>query len=116
VAAKFRDHIETLKSAIIGKNADLEEVLDTLRGKWNPLFDAAAKANLVEDVNCFIRDYLRRIKKTFRMRPPAAAQVKGMAVHLAENKNLQAIKKKETLRAYIEAYIIQVLEEQYHIR
>jgi hypothetical protein len=116
VAARFRNQLDTLKSSILGRNVDLEELLEKLREKWNPLFDAAAKANLVEDVNCFIRDYLRRAKKTFRVRPPTAAQVKDMAFQLSAHKNLHAIKKKETLRSYIEAYIIQVLQEQYHIR
>ncbi|MBN2354032.1 MAG: hypothetical protein JXD23_15775 [Spirochaetales bacterium] len=115
-AAKMRKQLDSLRSVVIGRDVDLDNLLETLREKWNPLFDPAAKANLVEDVNCFVRDYLRRAKKTFRVRPPSAVQVRDMAHLLSENKNLQAIKKKETLRAYIEAYIIQVLEEQYHIR
>jgi len=115
-AVKMRKQLDSLRSAVIGRDVDLDIRLETLREKWNPLFDPAAKADLVEDVNCFIRDYLRRAKKTFRLRPPSVPQIRDMAQLLSEHKNLQAIKKKETLRAYIEAYILQVLEEQYHIR
>lgn len=114
--AKYRTQLESLKAAVIGSRLDLKEVLDELKEKWNPLFDATAKANLVEDVNSFIRDYIRSIKRTFRLRAPSAQQVREMADHLSINRHLSAIKKKETLRMYIEAYIIKILEEQYHIR
>jgi hypothetical protein len=114
--AKFRTQLETLKSSIIGAQANIDDLLDDLKEKWNPLFDAQAKDNLVEDVNSFIRDYIRSVKRTYRLRAPTPQQVREMAAHLSGNRHLQAIKKKETLRMYIEAYIIKVLEEQYHLR
>ncbi|MBN1523584.1 MAG: hypothetical protein JW904_03780 [Spirochaetales bacterium] len=113
---KYRDAINAIKVNLIGKDINLDELIEDLSDKWNPLYEQTAKANLVEDVNCFIRDYLRQIKKTFRVRPPTAEQVRNLAAHLCQNKNLKDIKKRETLRTYIEVYMIRLLEELFQIR
>lgn len=111
---KYRNQLEKLKAELIGPQTDLESLLENLAEKWNPLFEKQAKANLIEDVNCFVRDYLRRVKKTLKNRPPTKDQIKEYAALLVANKNLAKIKKKEALRSYLEAYMLKVLQEIYH--
>ena len=41
-----------------------------LAEKWNPLYAAAQKKNLVEDVNALVRDFLRPVRRSFLVRPP----------------------------------------------
>jgi len=111
---KYRSQIEKLKAELFGPQTDLDRLLEDLAEKWNPLFEKKAKANLVEDVNCFVRDYLRRVKKTLKNRPPTKGQLNEYAALLIANKNLAAIKKKEALRSYLLAYMLKVLQEMYH--
>ncbi len=97
-----------LKMQFVG-NASLDESMEDLIDKWNPLFDPQAKANLVEDVNSLVRDFLRKLKKGFLVKPPNAARIRNMAESLAANHAFDQIKKREALQRYVELYMISVL-------
>ena len=97
-----------LKMHFVG-NASLEESMEDLIEKWNPLFDPQAKANLVEDVNSLVRDFLRKLKRGFLVKPPDAARIENMADSLAANHAFDQIKKRDALQRYIELYMINVL-------
>ncbi len=97
-----------LKMHFVG-NASLEESMEGLIEKWNPLYDPQAKANLVEDVNSLVRDFLRKLKRGFLVRPPDAARIMNMAESLATNHAFDQIKKHDALKSYIELYMINVL-------
>jgi len=97
-----------LKMQFVG-NASLEESMDELIEKWNPLFDPQAKANLVEDVNSLVRDFLRKLKRGFLVKPPDAPRIRNMAESLAANHAFDQIKKRDALQRYIELYMINVL-------
>ena len=111
--AKYRKALKKVKEEIIGLNENIDKKLIMLAEKWNPLYDYTAKVNLVEDVNCLIRDFLRSIKKSFKVRPPTTSQIHDLARDLARSNILTEIKKKESLTLYIEAYMIKILEEKY---
>ena len=98
----------SMKLQFIG-NSGLDESIGSLIEKWNPLYDPQAKANLVEDVNSLVRDFLRKLKKGFMTRPPDAARIRNMSEGLAENHAFDQIKKRDALRRYIELYMIKVL-------
>jgi hypothetical protein len=110
---KYKQAVNKIKESLIGSHTTLDEKLEELAEKWNPLFDPSAKKDLVEDVNALIRDFLRSIKRTFKIKPPTLEQVRNLASDLAMNKNLKDIKRKESLRMYIEIYMIKVLEERF---
>ncbi len=97
-----------LKLQFVG-NASLDESMDELIERWNPLFDPQAKANLVEDVNSLVRDFLRKLKRGFLVKPPDAPRIRNMAESLAANHAFDQIKKREALQRYIELYMIKVL-------
>lgn len=110
---KYKHTLTQIKETLIGPNASIDTKLEELAEKWNPLFDPAAKADLIQDVNALIRDFLRSIKRTFKVKPPAIEQLRNLASDLAMNKNLKDIKRKESLRMYIELYMVKVLEERF---
>ena len=83
--------------------------MDELVERWNPLFDPQAKSNLVEDVNSLVRDFLRKLKRGFLVKPPNAARITNMAESLAANHAFDQIKKRDALQRYIELYMISVL-------
>jgi hypothetical protein len=97
-----------LKIQFVGSSS-LDESMDALIERWNPLFDPQAKANLVEDVNSLIRDFLRKLKKGFLVKPPDAQRIRTMSASLAENHAFDQIKRREDLRRYMELYMIQIL-------
>jgi hypothetical protein len=109
---EFRKAVYALKLQFAGKDASLDGLLTDLAEKWNPLYDPAAKADLVEDVNSLVRDYLRPLKRGFIGNPPDAARITNLAKTLSDNKALAQIKKKEMLTKYLELYMIKQLGQK----
>jgi len=101
-----------LKEHFVGKGLTMEQKLADLAAKWNPLYDTRAKQNLVEDINSMIRDYLRSLKRGFKVQPPDVQRIQNLAKTLAQNKSFNKIKKKEYLFRYIEIYMIKLLGER----
>ena len=97
-----------LKVHFVG-NASLDDSMDELCEKWNPLYDPQAKADLVEDVNSLVRDFLRKLKRGFLVKPPNASRIQNMADTLANNHAFDDIKKRDSLKTYIELYMISIL-------
>ncbi len=110
---RYKQTLQKIREQMIGKNTNMEARLNELAEKWIPLYDPAARRDLVEDVNSLIRDFLRSIKRTFKIRPPTLDQIRSLAGDLAMNKNLKDIRRKESLRSYIEIYMVKVLEERF---
>jgi hypothetical protein len=111
-SAAYRKALTALREYFVSKNATLETQLGDLAEKWNPLFDGKAKRDLVEDVNSMIRDYVRSLKRGFRVKPPDVSRIRNLAQTLAENRAFQQIRKKDVLRQYIEVYLVKLLGER----
>ena len=109
---EFRRQVYRLKEQFVGKGVSVETRLAELSEKWNPLYDPKAKADLVEDVNCLVRDYLRSLKRGLLISPPDAARIHNMSALLVQNKALEKIPKKDILEKYLEIYIIHLLQQK----
>ena len=107
--AAFRKHVHGLVKEFAGSEGQMSRSLAELAEKWNPLFDEAAKRNLVEDVNSYVRDFVRSLRKGFRVKPPDAARIRGLAEEFCGKQALSEIRKKDYLRQYVEIYMIQLL-------
>ncbi|MBN2531704.1 MAG: hypothetical protein JXB88_02370 [Spirochaetales bacterium] len=108
-ALDYNKAILELKAEICGKDRSMETSLKVLAEKWNPLIDPVSKSDLLEDVNSLIRDFIRRLQKSFGVKPPDAARIRNLAAELSNNKALERIKRKDYLIRYIEIYIIKCL-------
>jgi hypothetical protein len=109
--AAYRRAIGGLKEQFVGSDKTISDSLSELMEKWNPLYDPQARKNLVEDVNAMVRDYLRNIRRTFRITPPDAARIRSLAEKLAANKSFARIKRKDYFTRYLEIYMIKLLGE-----
>jgi hypothetical protein len=109
--AAYRRSISSLKEQFVGSDKTIADSLSELMEKWNPLYDTQARRNLVEDVNSMVRDYLRNIRRTFRITPPDAARIRSLAEKLAANKSFARIKRKDYFTRYLEIYMIKLLGE-----
>ncbi len=107
----YRKAISDLKEQFVGSDRTIAGSLNELMEKWNPLYDPQARRNLVEDVNAMVRDYLRNIRRTFRISPPDAARIRTLADKLAANKSFDRIKHKDYFTRYLEIYMIKLLGE-----
>lgn len=104
--------INNLKEAFLGEGSDDEKIeytLEELIEKWNPLIDNIAKENLIEDVNSMIRDYVRKLRRSFVVSAPTKDRVESMAMRLSRNNAFSGIKNKDALQRYIEIYMIKIL-------
>ncbi|MBI9102563.1 MAG: hypothetical protein JEY99_09120 [Spirochaetales bacterium] len=108
---RFKKQVFKLKKELVGEGVNVDTRLFELSEKWNPLFDLKAKEDLVEDVNCLARDYLRALKKGLLISPPDIERIRNMAGTLVANKALSKIKKKEELERYLEIYLIKLLQQ-----
>jgi len=108
----YRKKILQLKEELIGKDAKIEDSMNELIDKWNPILEEKARKNLVEDVNALVRDFLRSLRRGFAVSPPDLARVRNLAERLAENKAFDRIAKKDYLKKYIELYMVKVLGDR----
>ena len=107
----LNESVSLLKEHFLAPGMTVEAGLENLIDRWNPLIDAVAKRNLVEDVNSFIRDYVRKLKRSFITNPPNKERVENIAESLSHTQAFDAIKEKEALRQYMALYIIKLLSE-----
>jgi hypothetical protein len=108
---RFRQAVRALVSEKLKDGLSMDDALEGLAGKWNPLFDAKARQDLVADVNALVRDFARPIRTNLQARPPDARRIDALAEQLSTSKSLAKIAKKEPLKRYIELYILKCLRE-----
>jgi hypothetical protein len=97
-------------STYVPQGSTIDATLSQLADKWNPLFAAAQKKDLVEDVNALVRDFLRPVRRSFLVRPPDLKRIHSLAEQLSSSKALAKIKKRDILMRYIELYMLRCLQ------
>jgi hypothetical protein len=107
---RYKQSVQALASQYVPRGKTIDATLDELAEKWNPLYAAEQKKNLVEDVNALVRDFLRPVRRTFLVRPPDAKRIHALAEQLSTSKSLAKIKKRDLLLRYIEIYMIRCLQ------
>lgn len=108
---KFQKTIEALKSRYVGPKGEIQRELKELIDQWNTLLDPKAKANLVEDVNSLVRDFLRKLKIAQRYQAPTPERLEKLAEELVAHEALERIRKKEALKKYILLYMLEILSK-----
>jgi hypothetical protein len=89
----------------------VQRELKELINLWNTLLDPKAKANLVEDVNSLVRDFLRKLKIAQRYQAPTPERLEKLAEELVAHEALERIRNKEALKKYILLYMLEVLSK-----
>lgn len=109
-AVDFALAARNAEKAMLPQGYTLDEYLLTLIEKWNRILEPVAKANLTEDINNLVRDYLRRILRTMKPSSLTPERLNTMASNLAGTSNLQRIRNIAALTEYIKLYMIRVLK------
>ena len=100
-----------IENSMVPENYTLDSYLEELKTRWSRLISQQARDNLVEDVNALIRDNLRqamRLNKPFKITNEAITQL--AAYILDRTQPLQNLQGKDSLKTYIELYILKQLE------
>jgi len=107
--AAYRKAIEGLKEKLLGKEVSLDTRLKELSDRWNPLLVGNAKQNLIEDVNSFVRDQVRQLRRSLLIKPPDLARVKNLSQQISQSSVFEEIKRKDEFREYVQLYLIKTL-------
>jgi hypothetical protein len=106
---RFKQSIGSLKEKYIGAGGEIKKEMNELISLWNPLLDPQAKANLVEDVNSLVRDFLRKMKFLSRLQAPDEARLEKLSDELSRHELLSKIRNKDNLKKYIALYMLDIL-------
>ena len=69
-----------------------------------------AKANLTEDVNALIRDYMRKILKTLRANNFTPERINNLATTLVKTPGMQKIQDQADLHMYVQLYMVKLIK------
>ncbi len=108
-SAAYRQQVKEVVQEFIPDPSSIDKVLGDLHEKWNPLIAEPAKSNLREDINSLVRDFLRKMRSGFRSAPPGADRIRKMSQELSDKDSFAQIRRKESLRRYIELYMLKLL-------
>jgi hypothetical protein len=108
--AEFIAQAQAIERKLVPEGYDLAEYLVELERRWNTLINAKAKADLTEDVNSLVRDYLRGILRTLKPSSLTYERLKTLADNLADSQALIKIKAHSDLVLYVQAYMIKLLK------
>jgi hypothetical protein len=107
--ARFKEAVRQLQQTYVRPGSTPEKTLQDLIDRWNPLLDPVAKDNLVEDINSLSRDFLRRMKVSFRLVPPTRSRVEEWADRLSRNQAFSQIRRTDDLKEYLQLYMLTLL-------
>ena len=108
---KYQKAVRELQREYTGAHSSVNDTLEELIERWNPLIDPKAKKDLVEDVNALVRDFLRRMKTGLKSYPPDRRRIQNLAANLCEKDALKEIRRREPLQRYVELYMLRILEK-----
>jgi len=108
---ELREVALKVRSSLIPDGHTIDSYMEELLDRWNRIINVDAKNNLTEDVNSLIRDYLRRTIRSLKNAPFTADRISNLAEALVNTPNLQKLPARESLKIYIQLYIVKLLTE-----
>jgi len=109
-AAEFGQMARLAEKRMLPQGHSMDSYLDVLTSRWNTLLDPVAKANLNEDINALVRDFLRTALRSMRPSSFTPERIETMAATLADRPNLLRIRNHQALEEYIKLYIVKMLK------
>lgn len=106
----FRHVASIAEKQVVPSNSTLEIELENFIQKWNRLLDNELRKNLIEDVNAFVRDCMRKNLRTSKPSNFTLHYIEDVADSLINLETLQNIKDKDPLKRYVVLYIIKFMK------
>ncbi|WP_148257614.1 hypothetical protein [Leadbettera azotonutricia] len=100
-----------IEFTMVPSGQSIDSYLDELKTRWSRLISKQARDNLVEDVNSLVRDNLRRTLRVHRHYKITRENLATLASNIvSRTPSLQTLSGKDSLRTYIELYLVKLLE------
>jgi len=109
--AAFISAATAVEGELLPSGYSLDEYLRELEERWNYILTPKAKADLKEDVDSLVRDYLRSILKSLPPQGFTTDRVKSLAATLADTPALLKIKNHGALELYVQLYMVKLLKK-----
>lgn len=109
----FQDAASDLRAKMLPEDISIDEALQKNLDSWNHILDSNIRNNLTEDINSLIRDYLKGIQKTLNPANLTEEKISKLTEPLVNIKSLSKIKNKTALKAYMELYILKLIENYF---
>jgi len=107
----FLNAAAAVEGELLPSGYSLDEYLRELEERWNYILTPKAKADLKEDVDSLVRDYLRSILKSLPPQGFTTERVKSLAATLADTPALLKIKNHGALELYVQLYMVKLLKK-----
>ena len=107
---QLRKEALDIESKLVPEKSTLDRELDSYMREWNDRIDPTAHRNLLEDVNSYIRDYVRRCVRKLKTEPFTEERIESLADSLVENKPLSQIKNHPALKMYVKLYMVKLIK------
>ena len=105
----YKDVVASLSKEMLPSGLSIDEALQYYLDLWNNNLNAKLRNNLTEDVNSFIRDYLRNIQRTLPVSSVDKRRVEQLAETVVHTDSLSKIKDRKALTSYVEIYMLKVI-------
>lgn len=109
VAKKLSDAAADVSKEIIPEGSDIDRELDSYVDQWNKIITKDIRANLTNDVNSLIRDYLHSVKSRLKTGSFTLERVQGLAHTLCNTPNFKRINGGDALYMYTQLYMLKLL-------
>lgn len=98
-----------LMGDFVPEGSTLDRELDFYCKQWNRMLSKEAYAQLTEDVNCLIRDYMRKVINTLSAQTFTADRIKSLSHTLLNIPSVSKIKDRDSLLHYVQLYILKLV-------
>ena len=105
----YKDVVASLSKEMLPQGLSMEEALQHYLDLWNTNLNKKVRDNITEDVNSFIRDYIRNIQRTLPVSSVDRRRIEQLAETVVHTNSLSKIKDKKALKFYTEIYILKVI-------
>ena len=99
-----------LESALVPQGKTLDEYLEDLEGRWSRILDPKARKDLILDVQALLKDNIRQAMKVYKLKKINREGLHEMSGFLLRrNSNLSKLKDQDSLRLYMELFMLKLL-------
>ena len=105
----YKDVVISISKEMLPSGLSMEEALQYYLDLWNTNLSKKVRDNITEDVNSFIRDYLRNIQRSLPVSSVDRKRIEQLAETVIHTNSLSRIKDKKALKLYTEIYILKVI-------
>ena len=100
---------KNLEGHFVPQGSTIDRELDSYSKQWNKLIAKEAHAQLTEDVNSLIRDYMRKVIRTISAHTFTLERIESLAEALVKTPNMLKITDQDALYMYVQLYILRLV-------